>query len=180
MKFSLSIAVCLAAMASAASVGTTTASTMKAIMGDFSKLGQQFAKIANDVNAFPQTGMAGVQDIHNDAAVIHDLFSSVNDNLDALPRPVSDEHVLKVFSTFNSFTPDIMDYLNGITEKSADFKALGTASSTISIDLQASVKSCAQFGQTIMTMIPPAMSDTASATFNEVDVARQNAIASLA
>uniref|UniRef100_A0A8H7XVP3 Uncharacterized protein n=1 Tax=Psilocybe cubensis TaxID=181762 RepID=A0A8H7XVP3_PSICU len=180
MKFSLSISVCLAAVASAASIGSTTESTMRAIMADFSKLGQQFVKIANDVNAFPQTGMAGVEDIHNDAAGIHEFFLSINDNLDSLPRPVSNENVIKVFSTYKSFTPNIFSYLNGITDKAADFKALGSASTTISLDLLGSIAPCVHFGGTVMAMLPPAMNDTASTMFNDIDNAKQNAINALA
>ncbi|KAH9478953.1 hypothetical protein JR316_0009416 [Psilocybe cubensis] len=180
MKFSFSIVVCLAAVGSASSIASTTATTMRAIMGDFSKLGQQYAKIVDDVNAFPQSGMAGVQVIHDDLTIIDTLFQNVNDNLDALPRPVSNENSRKIFSTYNSLTPNILDYLNGITDKAADFKSLDSASAIISSDLIGANGACVHFGETLMAIIPPVMTDAANIMLNGVDVARDNAIAALA
>uniref|UniRef100_A0A8H8CKA6 Uncharacterized protein n=1 Tax=Psilocybe cubensis TaxID=181762 RepID=A0A8H8CKA6_PSICU len=180
MKLALSVAVYLAAVASASTIASTTATTMKAIMGDFSKLGQQYAKVVDDVNAFPQTGTEGVQDIHNDLTIIDGLFQNVNDNLDALPRPVSDKNARKIFSTYNDLTPNILEYLNGITDKAADFKALGSASSnTIFLDLMGAGAPCIHFGESLMAMIPPVMTDEANTMLNGVDAARQDAINAL-
>ncbi|KAH9478973.1 hypothetical protein JR316_0009436 [Psilocybe cubensis] len=159
MKLALSVAVYLAAVASASTIASTTATTMKAIMGDFSKLGQQYAKVVDDVNAFPQTGTEGVQ---------------------ALPRPVSDKNARKIFSTYNDLTPNILEYLNGITDKAADFKALGSASSnTIFLDLMGAGAPCIHFGESLMAMIPPVMTDEANTMLNGVDAARQDAINAL-
>ncbi|KAH9482094.1 hypothetical protein JR316_0004189 [Psilocybe cubensis] len=179
MKFSLAVVASCIAVASAAAVSTTEA-TMRLIMKDLSTIGGQFTKIASDVSKFPQTGAKGASDIHADEAAIHTLFIDVNNNLGLLPTPVSAENIKKVIDTYNSFTPNILDYLNGITAKASDFKALGPAeTTTMSTDLLSSAAVCRAFAGTVLSMTPPVMTDAVNTMFNEVDAARESASAAL-
>ncbi|KAH9478525.1 hypothetical protein JR316_0008980 [Psilocybe cubensis] len=178
MKFSISVIASCMALAVASAVPPTTSSSMKVIMDDFSKLGTQFSKIASDVNSFPQTGITGVNNIQADAGAIHTLFTDVISELDNLEAPLPANDVKRIISVYNSFTPDILDYLNGIAQKSADFKSLNSAG-TISLDLLKSANKCAVLESTLMPMVPTTMTTTTSAIFNVVDAARQNALAAL-
>ncbi|PPQ80691.1 hypothetical protein CVT25_001823 [Psilocybe cyanescens] len=153
-----------------ASVATTTASTMKIIMDDLSKIGNHFTKVASDVNKFPQTGAKGASDIHADEVAIHTLFIDVNNNLGLLSKPVSVANVKKVVATYNSFTPNILDYLNGITTKASGFKALGSVeTNTMSTDLLSSAAVCRAFATTVLSITPPTMTDAVNTMFDETE-----------
>ncbi|KAH9482095.1 hypothetical protein JR316_0004190 [Psilocybe cubensis] len=181
MRFSLFIAATSFIAAASAAAVSTPAATMRLVMNDLVKIGNQFTKITSDVNNFPQTGAQGASDIHADEVAIHALFLDVNKNLGLLPQPVSQENIKKVVSTYNSFTPNILAYLNGITSKAADFKALGTAeTTTMTNDLALSGDACKAFATTVLSITPPVMSDAVNTMFTSVDAARESAVAAFA
>ncbi|KDR68135.1 hypothetical protein GALMADRAFT_216030 [Galerina marginata CBS 339.88] len=153
MKLSFAIVVSLIAAASASTIATTTASTMKIIMNDLTKIGHQFKKIDDTVNEFPATGLKGANELHAHGVKIHDLFESLMTNINNLPRPVSAANANKIIQTFQTFTPTDVHSINGIAAKHADFVALSVAP-TVQSDLIGNANSCAHL-QAILQPITP-------------------------
>ncbi|KDR70504.1 hypothetical protein GALMADRAFT_144777 [Galerina marginata CBS 339.88] len=176
MKLSIAIVASLVAVASAATIATNTASIMKVIMDDLTKIGHQGDKISETIDGFPANGVKGANEIHAHGLKKHDLYENLMTNVNALAKPVSAADAKKIIKKFQSFTPTDVHFINGIAAKHADFVALSVAP-MIQSDLVGSDATCHQLKGVLQPITPPDMVDSFETTFDELDTARANAIA---
>ncbi|KAH9482093.1 hypothetical protein JR316_0004188 [Psilocybe cubensis] len=169
------IASCTATAWAAAVTSPTTEATMKFIMSGLHEVKYHFMHLDVAIHKFPETGTNGAKAIHEHEAAIHTLFGDLNTNLATLSRPISHENVKEIVKLYQSFTPTIVRSFNGIEAKAPSFVTF-SAAETMKQDMILSSNQCKPFAQQLIAVTPPILTEAVSAMFDEIDVARNNAM----